>query len=410
MSQTIAMPISSFLPNLGGAEVGLHNIASRLQVRGHFPVVMAPAPHVARLETEGWSLPYAVKALPPKAWSLLRRSPRFGFWILDRYFARMQARYRFDCWHCTMGYPTGVALVHFALRREGIRHLIRCAGEDIQRDPEIGYGARLDPHVDRMVREYLPSADMLIAISDSVADEYREIDVAEERIRRVPNGVDLARFESAVDRGAVRARYGLDPDGFVFLTVGRNHPKKNYVGLLQAVARLVAGAADVEFQLAVVGNEVRALAGQVDELGLSGSVVLIDQVGGAADGKRELQLPSQTLVELYAAADVFVFPSLVETFGVAIVEAMAAGLPVIVGNSPGCRDVVRRGRDGIVVPPRDTVALADAMARLMNDTEARQEYGAKARARAQDFSWDRIVDRYIALYEELSCNGGAAPR
>ena len=215
MSQTIAMPISSFLPNLGGAEVGLHNIASRLQDRGHFPVVMAPAPHVARLETEGWSLPYAVKALPPKAWSLLRRSPRFGFWILDRYFARMQARYRFDCWHCTMGYPTGVALVHFARRREGIRHLIRCAGEDIQRDPEIGYGARLDPHVDRMVREYLPSADMLIAISDSVADEYREIDVAEERIRRVPNGVDLARFESAVDRGAVRARYGLDPDGFV---------------------------------------------------------------------------------------------------------------------------------------------------------------------------------------------------
>ena len=398
--RTIAMPISSFLPDLGGAEVGLHNIACKLIERGLRPVVMAPASHVRRLRGDGWRLPYELRALPPKAWTLLRRSPALGFFVLDRYFAWMQARYRFDCWHCTMGYPTGVALVHFARKRADIRYLIRCAGEDIQCDPEIGYGARLDPAIDKMVRDHLPGAQMLIAISDSVAEEYRAIGVAEARIRHVPNGVDLARFEGALDRRAVRARHGLDPDAFLFLSVGRNYPKKNYGRLIEAVARL-AGDTDRPFQLQIVGNGVPELTEQVNGLGLSGRIKLADQIGGAEAGNGVPWLPSGELVALYRSADAFVFPSLIETFGIAIVEAMAAGLPVIVGDSPGCRDIVRRGRDGLMVPARDAEALAAAMSTLMSDDGVRRAYAAKAKARARDFSWDTVVDAYTALYAEL---------
>ena len=73
-----------------------------------------------------------------------------------------------------MGYPTGVALVHFARRRPGLAYLIRCAGEDIQRLPQIGYGARLDPAIDQIVRRLLPKSRMLVAISDTVAEEYQQ--------------------------------------------------------------------------------------------------------------------------------------------------------------------------------------------------------------------------------------------
>ncbi len=401
--RVIAMPISSFLPDLGGAEVGLHNIACKLVERGHRPVVMAPAPHAKRLIHEGWRLPYPVEALPPKAWSLLRHAPWLGFWVLDRFFARMQARYRFDVWHCTMGYPTGVALVHFAQKRPGIRHLIRCVGEDIQQDQDIGYGARLDPKVDRMVRKYLPQAPMMIAISDSVAEEYRSIGIQEARVRYVPNGVDLARFSSAVDRRAVRVRHGLNPDGFLFLSVGRNHPKKNYRRLIEAVARLASGT-EQRFQLVIIGHAVHELAPQLDSYDLSGHVTLLDQIGGENAGTDDPQFPAPALVELYKAADAFVFPSLIETFGIAIVEAMAAGLPIIVGDSPGCRDIVRKGRDGVMVPARDPVALAAAMSRLLTDTDGRRVYADKAAIRARDFSWDRVVDAYTALYDELAAS------
>ena len=400
-ARIIAMPISSFLPNLGGAEIGLHNIACRLVERGRRPVVMAPASHVGRLRREGWELPYEVRALPPKAWSLLRRAPPLGFLVLDRYFASMQARYRFDCWHCTMGYPTGVALAHFARKRADIRYLIRCVGEDIQCDPDIGYGARLDPAIDRVVRHHLPRAQMLIAISGSVAEEYRALGAPEAQIRHVPNGVDLTRFARAVEPRAVRRAHGLDPDAFLFLGVGRNHPKKNYVTLIEAVARLAAWS-DRPFQLQIVGNGVRDLGAQVERLGLSGRVRLSGQIGGPDSAGGVPVLPSGGLVELYKSADAFVFPSLLETFGIAIVEAMAAGLPVIVGDSPGCRDVVRDGRDGLVVPARDAEALAAAMSTLMSDDDARRAYADRATARAPDFSWDRVIDAYTALYDELS--------
>lgn len=400
-ARSIALPISSFLPNLGGAEVGLHNIARGLVERGLRPVVMAPAPHVRQLRDRGWRLPYEVEALPPKAWTLLYRAPWLGFWVLDRYFARMQARYRFDCWHCTVGYPTGVALVHFARGRDDIHYLIRCVGEDIQRDPDIGYGARLDPKIDSMVREYLPQSPMMIAISDSVAEEYRAIGIAAARIRHVPNGVDLARFTGPVDRRAVRARHDLDPDAFMFLSVGRNHPKKNYRTLIGAVSRL-ASETEQHFHLAIVGHAVRELAPLVDSYDLSGHIRLIDQIGGETAGAGDLQFPAPALVELYKAADAFVFPSLIETFGIAIVEAMAAGLPIIVGDSPGCRDIVRNGRDGVMVPAHDPVALAAAMSTFMTDTDGRRVYADKAAIRARDFSWNRVVDAYTALYDQLA--------
>lgn len=401
---SIALPISSFLPNLGGAEVGLHNIACKLVERGLRPVVMAPSPHVRQLRERGWRLPYTVEALPPKAWSLLSHAPWLGFWVLDRYFAHMQARYRFDVWHCTIGYPTGVALAHFAQKRPDIRYLVRCAGEDIQRDPDIGYGARLDPKVDSLVRQYLPRAQMMIAISDSVAEEYRSIGIAAARIRHVPNGVDLARFAGVVDRRAVRARYGLDPDSFLFLSVGRNHPKKNYHTLIEAMA-LLSSKTGQRVHLGIVGHAVRELASQVDSHDLSGRLTLLDQIGAedAEDAEADdLQFPAPALVELYKAADAFVFPSLIETFGVAIVEAMAAGLPIIVGDSPGCRDIVRNGRDGIMVPARDPEALAAAMAALMTDPDGCRVYADKAAVRARDFSWDRVVDAYAVLYDELA--------
>ena len=400
-ARNIALPISSFLPNLGGAEVGLHNIACKLTERGYRPVVMAPAPHVNSLREKGWQLPYKVEPFPPKIWSVLQRMPWLGFWILDRFFARMQSRYRFDFWHCTVGYPTGVALVHFARKRNDIRYLIRCAGEDIQKDADIGYGARLDPEIDKIVHTYLSQAQVLTAISDSVADEYRAIGVPEDHIRHIPNGVDLARFTGNVDRRTVRARHGLDPDAMLFLSVGRNHPKKNYAGLLDATARLLADSntQKAPFQLAIVGKYAGDLAGQVDALNLSKHVKLIDQIGDAHDGAGVPELPSRALVDLYLAADIFVFPSLIETFGIAIVEAMAAGLPVIVGDSPGCRDVVRKGRDGTLVDPREPDAIATVMSDFMTDGAKRASHAAKAKSRAQDFDWDRVVDQYIELYD-----------
>lgn len=395
---TIALPTSTFLPGLGGVEVGLHNIALRLQKRGHRPVVIAQMPHVAALR-KSWSLPYEVIAFPPKAFGLLRRAPMLGFAFLDVWFEWAHRKYNFDVWHCTMGWPTGVALVHYARRWRAVPHLVRCAGEDIQRQPEINYGARLDPAVDALVRRWLPQADKLVAITPSVLKEYQALGVDEDRIVEIPNGVDLDRLASSSDRSATRRAHGIADGDYVFLAVGRNHPKKNYHLLLQAGALMkAAGAAN--FRIVIAGLGTSNLRQEADRLGIAAETVLIEQIGGHEAG-RPLLLPADSLVQLYQAADAFAFPSLMETFGIVLVEAMAAGLPIITTDAPGCRDIIRNGLDGLMVSPSDPAQLAAAMTKVQSDSGLSRDMAARARARADTFSWDNVVAQYETIYYQL---------
>jgi glycosyltransferase involved in cell wall biosynthesis len=391
----IALPTSTFLPALGGVEVGLHNIALRLQSRGHHPVVMVPAPHHAQLQ-RGWSLPYDVIPFPPKIWGILRHYPFLGFAILDWWFERMRRKYSFDVWHCTMGWPTGVALVHYARTRRDVPHLVRCAGEDIQQQPEINYGARLDPVVDALVRQWLPQADCLVAITDTVADEYHRLGIPEARIARITNGVDLQRLGHRPNRIAARQRFGLAEDEAVFLSVGRNHPKKNFSMLLEAVA-LVKQRCRTPIRVIIAGRGASELQGRADALGLTREALLLEQIGDEAAGSAALALPSEALVALYHSADVFVLPSITETFGIVLVEAMAAGLPVVTTDAPGCRDIIRGGEDGVMVPPNDPDAMAEAMLKALVEP-TRSRLSALSVARSQAFSWDDVVDSYLKLY------------
>ena len=399
MTLTVALPTSSFLPGLGGVEVGLHNIALRLHQRGHRPVVMVTAPHRAALR-HGWSLPYEVIGFPPKIWGLLRWCPPLGFALLDAWFEWAFRRYRFDFWHCTMGWPTGVALVHYARTRRPIPHLVRCAGEDIQREPAIGYGARLNPRIDVLVRRWLPQADCLVAMTNTVAAEYRALGVPNEKIAEVPNGVDVTRLQRPTDRLATRRRLGIGADDKIILAVGRNHPKKSFVTMLEAGARLKAKGLG-GFRMVVAGLGASSLQAKAWSLGVGAETLLIEQIGGPGPNDLPLALPSDELVALYQAADLFVLPSITETFGIVLVEAMAAGLPVVTTDAPGCRDIIRNGRDGLMVPPGDPAALADTVARVLADPGLAADLARKSRQRAEEFSWDDVVSRYEALYLRL---------
>jgi glycosyltransferase involved in cell wall biosynthesis len=160
--------------------------------------------------------------------------------------------------------------------------------------------------------------------------------------------------------------------------------------------------------LAIAGAGVKALAEQAARLGVADYVILVDHWSTASGAA--LELPHPGLVDLYRSADVFVMPSLVETFGVVLIEAMAAGLPVITSDSPGCRDVVRHNLDGVVVPPGDASAFAAAMRMLATAPDRRRHLSECSLARAAEFDWGSVVDRYVALYRQVLVRPRASPR
>jgi glycosyltransferase involved in cell wall biosynthesis len=399
-SLRVALPTAAFLPKFGGVEVGLHNIASRLQKMGHRPTLLVPARFVKSAQEVGFKPPYPVVGMPTKVFEVFIRWPWLGFQIMDRFFNRMQKQHQFDVWHATMGYPIGVCLMHYFAGYPAVPNLVRCVGDDIQLMPEIGYGMRQDQTIDGLVRRWLPESDRLIAISESVAQEYRSLEVPEERIAHIPNGVDLARFNEVNDLALARQKLGISADEFVFLSVGRNHSKKNFAGILRAAA-ILKQETTARFVVVIVGRDVPELSSYAAELGIADIVRLENQFSAADWSSGNVDVPSSELVSLYQASDCFVFPSHVETFGIVIVEAMAAGLPIITSDGPGCRDLVDGGKYGLQVGANDHAALAANMKRVLEDQDLYADYAARASDRAQAYSWDVVVEKYVGLYRQM---------
>ncbi|MCH9670714.1 MAG: glycosyltransferase family 4 protein [Gammaproteobacteria bacterium] len=200
--------------------------------------------------------------------------------------------------------------------------------------------------------------------------------VASERIRVVYNGVDVSRFD-ARSRGAatefVKERFGIDAP-YVLYVSRLEHPGKNHVRLVGAMKRL--RDAGHPHQLVLVGNRwagAEAIDRAIVEQGMADDVVFPGFV------------PDEDLPMLYAAADLFVFPSLFEGFGIPPLEAMAVGTPVCASNRGSIPEVV--GDAALLYDPEDEEAIAQSMQRVLGDDAVADELRRRGFEQAKRFTW-----------------------
>jgi glycosyltransferase involved in cell wall biosynthesis len=223
----------------------------------------------------------------------------------------------------------------------------------------------------------------LVAVSRAVAEDYRR-HMGWRTIRVVPNGVDLEAFAPGGDAGAA----GEWPSpGLRLLSVGRLHLQKGHRVLLDAMAAARQAGAALSLLVAGEGAERAALEAQASRLGLQAHV----RLAGRCDVR-----------PLLHAADVFVFPSLYEAVGIALLEAMACGRPIVASRTGGIPEVVKDGVSGQLVTPGDAGDLARALVLLAGDPARRRRLGEAARARAEAFDIRATVRSLEDLYDEVA--------
>jgi glycosyltransferase involved in cell wall biosynthesis len=235
------------------------------------------------------------------------------------------------------------------------------------------------------------------AVSETVkraaVDDLR---IPPDRITVVPRGRDPERLgvPSPARRLASRRALGWDPDDEVIVTIGRHEFQKGHRYLLEAVGRL--RRTRPRLRVIVAGRRGNASA---DVEAMRRSLDLVDEVRFV--GHRD-DVPS-----LLAAADLFVFPSLYEGFGGALIEAMALGLPIVASDVPAIREVVEEGRNSLLVPRGDPDALATGIAELLDQAERREAFGRWSRRRFEErFTLDRVVPPMVELYRSLARRPG----
>lgn len=237
-------------------------------------------------------------------------------------------------------------------------------------------------------------ADVVSVNSDAVRKDVERTERNwEGKFRKIYNGVAPIESWTPEETRAFRRREGIPGDALVALCVSNFYPYKGHEELVEAAARVVPAFPKVIFLM--VGRDsgtMEATRTRVRERGIEGSVRF---VGGRTD-----------VPNLLRASDLFVHPSREEGFSNAILEAMAAGLPVVACDVGGNPEAVVDGRTGRLVPPRDPERFAGAMVELIADESKRKIFGeAGLRRAAERFSLDRMVGEMESLYESLARGG-----
>jgi len=215
-----------------------------------------------------------------------------------------------------------------------------------------------------------------------------------EQIAVIPCGVsdDFRPSRDPAEFADLRRRIGLSDAPFI-LFVGGADPRKNH----QAVVRAFAKRADElnRVSLVLIGDPVHRfgdMAHTIAQCGMEGRVV--------CPGR----LPIEDITRLYSHADLFVFPSLYEGFGMPVIEAMACGVPVVTSDRTALPEVA--GDAALLVNPDDDDELAGAMVRILRDASLRESLRAKGFERAKQFTWERAARQTLAVYRE-ACGRGA---
>jgi glycosyltransferase involved in cell wall biosynthesis len=255
----------------------------------------------------------------------------------------------------------------------------------------IRYPGAFDPLWRWWAREALhvvvPRAAAVIAVSESSRrDAIEQLGLQPERVHVVYHGCDplFRPIADAPLRDAVIDRLGLR-EPFI-LSVGTLEPRKNVTRLLQAFRRL-KDEYSVRHQLVVVGGKgwlYRTIFDEVQRLGLVGQVMFTGYVA------------REDLPALYGAAELLVYPSLYEGFGLPPLEAMACGCPVVTSDRSSLPEVV--GEAAICVDPTDVGGMADAIAAVIHDPTRRVEMIRRGLERARLFSWERAAEETLEVY------------
>lgn len=264
---------------------------------------------------------------------------------------------------------------------------------------EAGRSDHPNPQLVSLEKKGASTADLVITVSNAMLRELADLGVPEEKIRVCYHGVDSEFFDPSRLEAAkvekLRGQYGFDPDDIVILFIGRLEPVKGVIQLLQAIPEVLRKNPQVKFLMIGKGSLEDLVKSEAEK---SGFLTLVTDF-----------MDSEAKAYHYAIADLCVFPSLYEPFGIVALEAAAMGKAAVVGASgvSGLREIVEHpGTEkptGVHINPRDPGDIAWGINLALLDPDRLKEWGRNARERVQEnFTWRRAAQITLDIYREVA--------
>lgn len=364
----ICIVTETYPPEVNGVALTLARVVEGLRARGHAIDLVRPRQHAgdAPQASDGLTVT-AVAGLP------IPRYPGLRFGLpAGALLERLWARHRPDIVHLATEGPLGWSALR-AARRLGLPITSDFRTNFHGYSGHYGLGWLHRP-IRACLRSFHNRTNVTMVPTDALQRELSAQGF--ERLSVVARGVDTDLFSPQHRSPALRAHWGVGPHELVVACVGRLAPEKNLEQVIEthtAIRQVHRGT-----RLLFVGD------------GPSRAHLQARAPGAFFPG----QLSGQNLATHYASADLFLFPSLSETFGNVTLEAMASGLPLVAYDCAAAGEILRHGHDGLLVPVHDAPAFTRAALQLAGDRLLRRAIGVQARHTAGRLGWPRIVEQF----------------
>jgi glycosyltransferase involved in cell wall biosynthesis len=370
----VALVGDEYYPDIGGAPQYALELSLQLAKLGIETVVITHV-HPGQLEEEEID---GVKIKRVKGWVLNHPHRTFSPPLFCRCYKYILDE-KFDVVHGLDVYSTMALMAIPFARIFRIPCVLTC---------HTARGSAFQIFLQRVLGWMFRVGNRLIAVSQASARFSYLLGFSEKRVTVVPNGVDLSCFNRKVDASFMREELGIGDEPLV-VTALRLIKGKSPELLISAFAMVLRVIPNAKLVIAGSGQEEDNLSRQIKDLNITNSVFMV--------GK----LPKEKVAQLMAAANVFVLPSKMESFGLTLLEASAAGVPVVCANAGGVPEVFQDGFNGLLYPPGDDDAMAKAIIRLLQDSKLAHKISVNAVDTANQFTWERTAEQTLQVYKEV---------
>jgi glycosyltransferase involved in cell wall biosynthesis len=382
-----------FYPSVAGVETYVRDLSFGLSRRGHDIKVITINTMDAQKE----------EVIDSKI-QVYRCSPNFHYgnvFISFEIFWKLIKSRDFDIYHIQIPFPLGIEAAAIASCLNNIPLIVNYQSEGSTRKASLFYNImkKIFGFYEWFCRDIsLRKARKVIFLTKTYADNTNLKKKIRNKVIIVKPGTDTLRFSPNNSGSMLRLKYGIKPNDKVVLFLGslaEGHRYKGVDYLVKALKRVKDRNNNVKLVIAGGGELVLELETIAADLGLKESVFF----AGFVDEELKPQY--------YAMCDIFVLPSTssVEAFGLVLLEAMATGRPCITTDLPGVRENILPGITGLIVPPKDEQALADAILKLVENDELRIQMGFNARKAVEKDSLDKFAEGIEAVYREAISDG-----
>ncbi|MBU0648607.1 glycosyltransferase family 4 protein [Patescibacteria group bacterium] len=350
-------------PFISGAEFFVKEVVERLADRYDFTII------AARLD----------KSLPKYEKRELFEYYRVGLgnsfdkWLYAILAPRLAKKLKPDLAHAVMESYAGIAAWRFKKSNKNIPTVLTLQSGDLD-----------DPSKRRKIPNWLwkkihTTPDIITAISTALAERAKRLGAKEDRVVIIPNGVDLELAKNSQ----------AEPVTGRIICVARLSWEKALDYLVRAMPEVIAEFPQAHLTLVGEGDKRQEIESLVKELNLGDKIKLL--------GK----LPHDETLKEIGKSEIFICPSLAEGLGIVFIEAQACGVPVIGTRVGGIPDVIQDNETGLLVEPRSSEAISQALKKMLGNEEMRQRLKQNALQNLERFNWDRIAGQVAAEYEKL---------